>query len=134
MNLLPQIVILAIPIFLLLILGRMFLKHAQRKRALRRLQLELDERMDRAVVTEGTIIWATTTGRTNGRKGGTEVELLLQIDLPGEKPYQANVNWLVNKGDLSQMQSGRKLSVKVDVDDPRRIYPTTASARYCIQD
>jgi hypothetical protein len=93
----------------------------------------MDERMARAIVADGTIIWASSAGRTDKRKGVTEVELLLQIDLPGEKPYQTNVNWLVNKGDLSQMHPGQKFSVKVDADDPRRVYPTTTSARYCIQ-
>src|SRR4051794_39350949 len=132
MNTLLQTVILAIPIFLLLLFGRLLLKRAQRKKETRRRQLEMDERMARAILADGTIIWATAAGQTKRRIGVTEVELLLQIDLPGEKPYQTNVNWLVNKGELSLMHPGRKFSVKVDVDDPCRVYPTMTSAGYCI--
>jgi hypothetical protein len=131
MNTVLQIVILAVPIFLLLIVGRLLWKRAQGKKVSRRRQLEMDEKMARAIPADGTIIWATAAGRTNRRKGVTEVELLLQIDLPGEKPYQTNVSWLVHKGELSRMHPGQKLSVKVDVDDPRRVYPIMTSAGYC---
>jgi hypothetical protein len=58
------------------------------------------------------------------------VEMTLEVRPPGAREYRARATWLVDLASLPQVQPGLTLQVKVDPDDPQRIYPAAEWARY----
>ncbi|MCU0848846.1 MAG: NADH-quinone oxidoreductase subunit C [Spirochaetes bacterium] len=63
--------------------------------------------------------------------GGTaRVKLLLNILSDPDKPYTASTVWLVDITAIDYLKQGGEISVKIDADDPKIIYPGASWARY----
>jgi hypothetical protein len=64
--------------------------------------------------------------------GGSEVrvDLGLEVRPPGGREYRARASWLLDLAALPQVQPGRELQVRVDAEDPQRIYPGGPWARF----
>jgi len=98
------------------------------------------ERMQEFVKRQESAIWAgaTIVSARGGVITGSEVgvsqraryELSLQVTPPGGAPYLAHTNWLVDVGQISLLQPGKQVSVKIDQQDPQIIYPASGGATY----
>jgi hypothetical protein len=49
--------------------------------------------------------------------------LTLKVEPPGAEPFTTVVEWFVDPVMQSYLQPGSPLSVKIDANDPRRVYP-----------
>jgi len=58
-----------------------------------------------------------------------KVDLLVEVHLPGNAPYQVATCWLVELDSLDQIQPGKNLPVKVDPKQPVRVFPNVPWAR-----
>ncbi len=59
------------------------------------------------------------------------VDLGLEVQAPGGREYRARASWLLDPAALPQVQPGLKLQVRVDPEDPQRVYPGGPWARFC---
>ena len=87
---------------------------------------------ENALLTEATIISASSHPISTSTRSVTKVELRLQVQSPSGSTYEANTAWLVDTAILPQLQPGQFVSVKVDSQDPRTIYPNISGAEYYI--
>ncbi len=55
--------------------------------------------------------------------GGIDLELTLEVTPPNGIPYQVSSNWSVEPLSISKIQAGSILPVKIDVKNPKIIYP-----------
>ena len=58
------------------------------------------------------------------------VALTMEITPADGKPYRAKTQWLVDISALGYVAEGQQLSVKIDKDDMRIIYPSAPWAKY----
>jgi hypothetical protein len=93
---------------------------------------EFIERQERAVWALATVV--SVRGGTLGSEGGVSnwarCELSLQVTPPGGEPYLARTTWLVEAVQMSMLQPGQELSVKIDQQDPKIVYPNNNWAKY----
>jgi hypothetical protein len=57
------------------------------------------------------------------------VELQLEVHTPGTPAYPATVAWLVEQESLGFVEEGKELSLKVDPEDLKYIYPNGSWAK-----
>jgi len=62
--------------------------------------------------------------------GGIITDLTLDVLPESGALYQAAVKWRVERSAISKVQAGQSLTVKIDRDDPQRIYPIETWARF----
>ena len=92
------------------------------------------------IARQQTAVWASATimsmqgGIITGDMGGVSnwasYKLSLEVNPPGGEPYLARTTWLVEVAQMSMLQQGQQLSVKIDQEDPTIIYPNVGWARY----
>lgn len=93
---------------------------------------EFLQRQQTAVWAGATIVSARS-GVTGGEAGVSQwarYELSLQVTPPGGTPYLARTNWLVDVSQISLLQPGKQVSVRIDQQDPQIIYPASDGAKY----
>jgi hypothetical protein len=76
--------------------------------------------------------WAKVVACTQGKEGyGGMVQVVLELDvhLPGTAHYTATTTWLVEKEMLGYVEMGKEISLKVDPQDPKYIYPNGSWAK-----
>jgi hypothetical protein len=62
-------------------------------------------------------------------------ELTLQVRSPDGKEYQTLTVWRIDAAELlARLQPGHPISIKIDADDPQKIYPNAAGFRYWLWD
>jgi hypothetical protein len=61
--------------------------------------------------------------------GFAKVDLRLELQLPGQAPYQVSTCWLVKVDSLEMVLPGIKVPVKVDLKKPLRIVPNVTWAK-----
>jgi preprotein translocase subunit YajC len=61
-----------------------------------------------------------------------KVDLMVEVHLPGNAPYQVSTCWLVEVDSLDQLEPGKTLPVKVDPKQPIRVFPDVPWARFWI--
>jgi len=90
------------------------------------------ERQERAVWASANIMSARggTLGSESGVSSWARYELSLQVTPPGGEPYLARTTWLVEAAQMSMLQQGQQLSVKIDQQDPKIVYPNADWAKY----
>ncbi len=90
------------------------------------------EREARAVYAQATVINIRNTPHLAqpGASNRLRVELRLEVQPPGSEKYQANASWLVEDYAINQIQPGASLSVKIDQQDPKIVYPNMNGAKY----
>lgn len=64
------------------------------------------------------------------RQGSTVVKLRLEVHPPAAEAYQVSTVWDVQQANLSQIQPGQKVSVKIDAEDAQRVYPNESWASF----
>ena len=71
--------------------------------------------------------WARIVTSTHGAAGlGKMVRVILEMEvhLPGTPPFSASTTWLVEEEALEYVETGKEISLKVDPQDPKFIYPS----------
>ncbi len=91
---------------------------------------EYEARFKKAIMAGGRVISVMKTEILHDSRGLALVRLHIEVNAPDSKPYSTNVSWLVDVGMLGQIQAGQPLSLKVDIDDPKRVYPNAHWADY----
>jgi hypothetical protein len=61
--------------------------------------------------------------------GKVRVRLQLLVSPPSGIPYETSVEWEVSAANLAQVQEGMQIAVKIDADNPLRVYPGVSWAR-----
>ncbi len=105
---------------------------SQSDQAVRRAKLSL-ERQQSAVWAGATVVSARggiVTGSDVGVSQWARYDLSLQVTPPGGAPYLAHTAWLVQVAQVSLVEPGRQLSVKIDQQDLQIIYPNGDWAKY----
>jgi hypothetical protein len=93
-------------------------------RSARQNSAEHREAMARAIWAGAKILTAQNEGgAAMMHTGKTHVRLWLEVTPPEGKPYEVAATWRVDLGMLPQFQSGQTVSVKIDRDNPKKIYP-----------
>ena len=85
---------------------------------------------ENAILTGATIISAISHPIPTSTRSVTKVTLRLQVQSPSGSTYEANTAWLVDTAILPQLQPGQPVSVKVDPENPRLVYPNMSGAEY----
>lgn len=85
-------------------------------------QETLRERMRAAQPAAATVISARVE-QSNPAGARLRAHLALRVEPPGGEPFTAAVDWLVDATMQSYLQPGSPLSVKIDLQDARRVYP-----------
>jgi hypothetical protein len=57
------------------------------------------------------------------------VEMQLEVHTPGTPAYPATVTWLVEQESLGFVEEGKELSLKVDPEDLKYLYPNGSWAK-----
>lgn len=62
-----------------------------------------------------------------------KVDLRLEVEAPSGEKYQVKTAWLVDEDVMPQIQPGASVSVKIDVEDPKIIYPNMPGVEYWVE-
>jgi hypothetical protein len=124
------IVIIAAVIAVAVVLIFIFLHmHRRKMQKLSEKNQALVQRQQRAVWGMALIVDARG-GVTGEYATQTHMIFTLEVTPPGGETYRASTRWLVELSALGAIQQGNELSVKIDADDPRIIYPNASWAKY----
>ena len=92
------------------------------------------------VARQQTAVWASATiissqgGIITGDFGGVSTwasyKINLEVQPPGGESYLTKATWLVEVAQMSFLRQGQQLSVKIDQQDPKIIYPNVSWAKY----
>jgi hypothetical protein len=79
-------------------------------------------------------VWAwaqivTSTHGATGLGGMVHVTMGLEVHLPGTPLFTATTTWLVEQEALEYVEKGKEISLKVDPQDLRYIYPNGSWAK-----
>jgi hypothetical protein len=96
-------------------------QHTQALAAQQR-QRQAADRAARGVWAGATIVTARSA-RLSGESGEHRVDLRLRVTPASGEPYDVQAAWRVEPAVLPQLQPGATVSIKLDPDDPRRVYP-----------
>lgn len=97
------------------------------------------ERMQGFIKRQESAVWASAmivsarggvVGSETGVSQWARYELSLQVTPPNGETYSAHTAWLVDVAQMSMLQQGQQLSVKIDQQDPKIIYPNASWAKY----
>lgn len=91
---------------------------------------DYEERAQRGVWANATVVNLRNRPEQEhiGPATRVRVDLRLQVDAPGGQKYSATTAWIVDSYALAQLQPGQPVSVKIDPDDPQKIYPNVSWA------
>jgi hypothetical protein len=64
--------------------------------------------------------------------GYAKVDLLVEVKLAGQAPYQVSTCWLVEVDSLEQVMPGRDVPIRVAPKKPQRVYPNIPWAKLWI--
>jgi len=90
-------------------------------------------RQQKAVWASATILslhGGIVTGEMGGVSNRARYELRLKVNPPGGEPYLTRTTWLVEVAQMSMLQQGQQLSIKIDQEDPSIIYPNVGWAKF----
>jgi hypothetical protein len=60
---------------------------------------------------------------------GVVIDLLIQVHPRGAEPYELNTMWAIDPDAVSKVQVGKTLDIKIDLQDPTKIYSNEIWAR-----
>ncbi len=91
---------------------------------------DYEERAQRGVWANATVVNIRNRPELSpvGPATRLRVDLRLQVDAPGGQKYSATTAWIVDSYALAQLQPGQPVSVKIDPDDPQKVYPNVSWA------
>ena len=76
--------------------------------------------------------WARVVNSTHGAPGlGGMIRVILELEvhLPGTPQYKGTSTWLVEQEALEYVETGKEISLKVDPQDLKFIYPNGSWAK-----
>lgn len=129
------IVLAVFVFFLILVAGGVILfilAQRQKVEAAAARNQEFIQRQESAVWASAMIVCARggVMGSETGVSQWARYELSLQVTPPNGEPYSARTAWLVEVTQMSMLQQGQMLQVKIDQQDPHIIYPNASWAKY----
>lgn len=101
--------------------------------------LQAQQRAKDFVTRQASAVWASATivsvrggiiGSESGVSSWARCEISLEVTPPGGAPYHTRVTWLVDVAQMSMLQQGAQVSVKIDQQDPKIVYPNASWAKY----
>jgi hypothetical protein len=90
---------------------------------------KLQARIAQATPAEARVV---QVGRSLDQKnqGTVNVRLRLEVTPPDRPPYQTTVTWDVQTGSIPKVQEGKQVPVKIDVENPKIVYPRVGWAEF----
>lgn len=97
------------------------------------------ERVQGFLKRQESAVWASAmiisvrggvVGSETGVSQWARYELSLQVTPPNGETYSTHTAWLVDVAQMSMLQQGQQLSVKIDQQDHKIIYPNASWAKY----
>ena len=85
-------------------------------------------RLERAVWGWARVLEMSSQAAESGSRA--RVRLTLEIHTPGTPPYTGTTTWLVEREALTYVEVGKEISLKVDPQDLKYIYPNGPWAKY----
>jgi hypothetical protein len=76
--------------------------------------------------------WARISSSDHGAAGlggWVRVKLELEVHMPGTPMYPASATWLVEEEALEYVETGKEISLKVDPQDQKYVFPNGPWAR-----
>lgn len=132
-----SIVVFVILALVVIVAGTMILitviKHRRKTIAAHLRAEEFVVRQQEAVWASATIInsrGGIITGDLSGVSTWASYEMSLEVHPSGGESYLTKVTWLVEVAQMSFLRQGQQISVKIDQQDPKIIYPNAAWARF----
>lgn len=92
---------------------------------------EYIKRQERAVWGKALVI-DSRGGMTGDAGSQAFIDLTLEVTPHEGTTYRASTRWLVDITALGFVQQGQEISVKIDVEDPKIIYPNSSWAKYVL--
>ena len=97
-------------------------------------------RTEEFVARQRTAVWGSATiinsrggiitGDLSGVSNWASYKISLEVQPPSGESYMTKVTWLVEVAQMSFLRQGQQISVKIDQQDPKIIYPNAAWAKY----
>jgi hypothetical protein len=132
MNTFILLAIIIIPALLVIVLiTRMNRDQLRRVQEMQGKETEFDSNFRRAVEGEANVIRKNETIVANSG-GFAKVDLQVEVQLPGNAPYQVSTCWLVEVDKRDLVLPGRKIPVKVDPKRPLKVFPNVPWAKFWI--
>ena len=130
--LIPLIILIVVVVVIVLIPVVIVRFYASRLEQAQQSQSQEPAGTEQTVLTEATIISASSHPGSTSTPSVTRVELRLKVGSPAGGTYEVTTVWLVDTAILPQLQPGQLVPVKIDSQDPRRVYPNLTGAQYYI--
>lgn len=94
-----------------------------------KIEVERKARLARARPAKATVV---QIGKSASRSRNTEavVKLRLEVRPPDAEAYAVTTAWQVPLANMSQLQQGQTVAVKIDADDSQIIYPNVSWAEF----
>ncbi|WP_433936757.1 hypothetical protein AB3662_18995 [Sorangium cellulosum] len=106
-----------------------FRREDARMDAVKERMAELGERTARARAAQARVVSSRTRG-TFEDGAMAFVDLRLEVQPSSGAAYLANTEWEMNTSSLSMVEPGKPVAVKIDSDDPERVYPDVGWAKF----
>ncbi len=91
---------------------------------------QIDARQEHAAWASATIVSLRSSLVRDDGRGVALAGLRLEVQPPGGQPYPASVRWEVELAVLPSLLPGQTIAVKIDTDDPRKVYPNLSGVKY----
>jgi Flp pilus assembly protein CpaB len=91
---------------------------------------QIQDRREEAATAARAEVIGVGASHTNRESGETSVRLRLRVVAEGREPYEAAVTWDVMPASIPEVQVGKQIAVKIDLQDPRIVFPSVDWARY----
>jgi len=104
-------------------------KNARRSEYLYQINQENIKRQEHAVWGGATVI-NVSAGIVGEGSTKARVNLTFEVTQQGGLPYRTSATWLVDISALGFIQQGQQISVKIDAENPKIIYPNSPGAIY----
>ncbi|HTX91540.1 MAG TPA: hypothetical protein VMC09_10010 [Anaerolineales bacterium] len=121
-----ETLVILLPMLTIGLLTFFFLR-SRRPRKAKKTPVDDRTRLERSVWAWAKILSAEAG--TVSSLGVARVEMQLEVHTPGTPAYPAKVTWLVDRESLEFVEQGKELSLKVDPQDLKYIYPNGSWAK-----
>jgi hypothetical protein len=124
--------VISFALVLALIFARLMRKTTGRAHEAQERQLEHDQRRRQASYAQATVLGVSSS--TAIGLSEVKVDLRLEVQPVGISSYNSETTWLVELAWLAMVQPGKTIQVRIDSDDPLKIYPGADWAKLWLWD
>lgn len=120
-----RVVLATLPVLAALLLVPVSVLVARYEQRARRAAHEIQADLSRAVVARAEVLEVARHGNLKRQilMRVAELQLLLWVQPPNGRPYEARVAWLVEEANMRELRPGAVIPVRLNPDRPARIYP-----------